>query len=485
MSEQARAARGVFWGALERGATQGISFLVVLVLARLLGPEIYGLAALAATLVLFGQMLLGETFSEAVVQAETLEPAHLSSLFWMLFAAGIVVAAAFFVGADALANLLGQPAAAPLLRALALLPLVSAAQAVPMALFRRALDFRALAASSTTGAVVGAVAGIACAFAGFGVWAFVVNLLAQSVATASLIWVRSSFRPRQLFSRAHLGDLWSYGQYTFLLRIAAYAANQSPRILVGYFFGPAVLGLFSLALRLVEIMHQLLAVPVMNVLIPLAAKYRADPMRLERGIIGSTQLCALVCVPAFAGLALIAPTAMPLLFGPRWMEGAIIVQIFAAFGIVGASGLLSREIIAGLGRPDINLVSTLCAAALSVGLIVVAASWGPIAAAIVFVIRGYATLPLQPLIIERLSGVSAAAQYRVYGPVLLATAFMCAVVLALEAATGGALSPALLAIAEVAAGVAAYGAALYFVARPALRLGVSMLPFARARQGTA
>src|SRR5262245_4688566 len=148
MSDRVRAARGVFWGAVERAATQGISFVVVLVLARLLGPESYGLAALAATVILLGQMLLGETFSEALVQAETLEPAHLSSLFWLLIAVGVAVGGVFFLGADVLAQALGQPDVAPLLRVLAVLPPVAAAQAVPMAMFRRELDFRAIAGSS-------------------------------------------------------------------------------------------------------------------------------------------------------------------------------------------------------------------------------------------------------------------------------------------------------------------------------------------------
>jgi O-antigen/teichoic acid export membrane protein len=482
MSVRARAARGALWGAVERAASQGISFVVVLVLARLLGPESYGLAALAATCVLLGQMLLGETFSESLVQAARLEQQHLTSVFWMLLCAAMIVAGAFYLGADALAGALGQPAVAPILRALSPLPVVSAAQSVPVALFRRELDYRALALASTVGALCGGVTGIAAALAGLGVWSFVVNLATQSVATAVVIWVKTEFRPRGGFSRRHLASLWSYGQYTFVLRVAAYAANQSPRLLIGYFFGPVVLGHFSLALRFVETMHQFLAVPAMNVLLPVVARYRADPVRLRNGIVEATQLCAMIVVPAFTALALIAPVGLPLLFGAQWRDSAVIVQIFAAFGVVGAGGLLWRGIIAGLGRPVINLVTTLCAAALGVGLIVAVAPLGPVAAAAVFIVRGYATLPALPFVIRRLTGVSAGDQYRAFVPVLAASAIMALVTIAFEAAAARRLDEVTLAITTMAVCAASYAAALYVVARPTLRLGVSVLGVVRARQ---
>ena len=480
-----QAALGVFWGTVERAATQGISFIVVLVLARILGPANYGLVALAATIALFGQTLIGETFSQALIQHRTLEPAHVASLFWTLLGAGALAATTQLLMADGLARFFGEPALAPILRALSPLLLFSALQAVPTAMFKRALDFRALAGASATGTVLGGVTGVALAYGGFGPWSLVANLLVQNAAVTVAIWRQSPLRPRLVFSPSHLRDLWSYGQYTFLLRIAAFTANQSPRILIGYLFGPAALGAFSLGLRVVEILYQLLALPAVNVAISVIAKLRDDAKRLEHAILTATQLAAMIAVPVFVGLALIAPAAVPLVFGAKWTASIPIIQILCVYGVVGTCGLIWGAIIAGLGRPDVALVTTTIAAIVSVSVLLITARWGLAAASAAFVVRGYLTLPFMPFVISRLTGVRAGAQYRVFRPIVLAVSVMAIAVESMMIGLGGVLTPLALTAAAATAGIVAYAIALYVVAWPALRLGASFLAQMRPSQKAA
>lgn len=482
MTSQKQAALGAFWGTVERAATQGISFIVVLILARILGPANFGLVTLAATIALFGQMLLGETFSQALIQQRHLEPAHSSSLFWVLLGAGTAATAVVFAAAGWLAAIFSQPDIEPILRALSPLLLFSAIQAIPNALFRRELDFRALAAASTSGTFLGGVIGVALAFLGFGPWSLVANLLVQNAVITAAIWRQSPFRPQWLYSHRHLRELWSYGQYTFLLRIAAFTANQGPRIIVGYIFGAAALGAFSLGLRIVEITCQLLSLPAANVVIPVVAKIRHDTARLERAILGATQLAAMVAVPAFVGLALIAPFAVPFIFGAQWMASIPIVQILAFYGIVFTCGLIWTSIIGGLGRPDISLVITSVAAVVSVTVLVLMSRWGVTAASAAFVVRGYVSLPFLPLLIARLTGISAWKQYRVFGPIALAAIILALAVKGLIVTFGDVLTPIEMTAAAILVGAAAYTLALYLFARPALQLGASLLAHLHPRQ---
>ena len=170
-----QAVHGVFWGTVERAATQGISFVVVLLLARLLGPHNYGLVTLAATIALIGQMLLGETFSQALIQQkEHGAGAHLKPV---LDAGGDRACDASliqFAAAPANRGLsIKQSELAPVLRALSPLLLLSALQAVPAALLKRELNFKAIAASSTTGTLLGGASrawGSPCRASGCGAW---------------------------------------------------------------------------------------------------------------------------------------------------------------------------------------------------------------------------------------------------------------------------------------------------------------------------
>ena len=207
MASRRQAAHGAFWGLVERASTQGISFVVVLVLARLLGPENYGLVTLAATIALLGQTMLGETFSQALIQAKTLEPAHVSSLFWMLLGAGLAASLGLALAAGWLAGLFGATDLAPILRALSPLLLLTSLQAVPTALYKRELDFRAIALASTSGTLLGGVVGVGFALRGFGAWSLVANLLAQNAVVTVMIWRRSKFRPAWRYSHPHLRAL--------------------------------------------------------------------------------------------------------------------------------------------------------------------------------------------------------------------------------------------------------------------------------------
>src|SRR5262245_26516938 len=130
MTSQQQVTLGVFWGVVERATTQGVSFVVVLLLARLLGPETYGLVTLAATIAPLGQWLLGEAFSQALIQLKNLEPAHASSLFWVLIGAGLAATLLQIAFADRLAALFGEAELAPMLSALSPLLFMAAVQAV-------------------------------------------------------------------------------------------------------------------------------------------------------------------------------------------------------------------------------------------------------------------------------------------------------------------------------------------------------------------
>jgi PST family polysaccharide transporter len=484
MVTRRQTALGLFWSTVERVATQGISFLVVFLLARLLGPHNYGLVTLAATIALFGQMILGETFSQALIQEEKLEPAHVSSLFWLLTAFGLLTAAIQFFAANMLSLFFNQADVAPILRALCVLPLLAAIQAVPSALFRRDLNFRAVATASTSGTLVGGICGVALAFAGFGVWSLVANLLIQNVIVTATLWRKSAFRPQFDFSHPHLRDLWSYGQYTFLLRIAAFTANQSPRLIVGYLFGATALGAFGLGLRIVEILYQLLSVPATNVILPALARIRDDSKKLSGAILTATQLTAMLSVPVYVAIAIGAPIAVPLVFGAKWLASVPIVQILCIYGVVGSLGMIWQAILGGLGRPDISLMATTAAAVTSVGALLIGARWGVIGAAAAFVVRGYATLPFMPLVIARLTGISALRQYRVYLPIGLGAALMGGMMESLMMLLDGKIPDFAVLLAALAAGGLVYAGTLFASAKPALKTGYSFLAHLRPGQSS-
>jgi O-antigen/teichoic acid export membrane protein len=257
---------------------------------------------------------------------------------------------------------------------------------------------------------------------------------------------------------------------------------QGPRMLIGYLFGTAALGAFSFGLRMVDTLYQLLTLPAANVMVPVVARIRDEPKRFERAVLSATMLVATITVPIFVGLSLIAPVAVPLLFGQHWAESAVILQIIGFVGISNSIAQINRSVLAGLGRPDINLAMNVTAAIANVGLVLLTAPWGLTATAIAFVARGYVVMPIVLVVMTRLTGIGVAAQARVYCPVAVAAAVMALCVEGLLRGLGPGLSPAALTAAAVACGAASYVLALCLFGRPALKLGASILADLRPRQ---
>jgi PST family polysaccharide transporter len=238
-------------------------------------------------------------------------------------------------------------------------------------------------------------------------------------------------------------------------------------------------------LRIVEILYQLLVMPATSVIVPLIAKIRETPLRLESAILGATQLVTMVAVPVYIALAITAPIAIPMIFGEKWTDSVPLLRLLCIYGVIASCGLIWQSILGGLGRPDVALKTTMVAAVTSVTVLLLGARWGLTAAAAAFVFRGYITFPFMPLVLAKLTGIPAARQYRVFVPVAAATTVMAGAISALMAALDGRLPPPLLLATVLVAGAAAYAATLLLVARTALQKGLAMLGHIHPRQSPA
>lgn len=163
----------VAWMAFGNWTEQAVNFLVFVLLARILGAEAFGLLAMAAVFVILSEFLVRETFSEYLISADTLGPAHLNSAFWLLMVFGGVLTAVLWWAAGPVARFYDQPQVPELLRALSMTVPIIAITAVPVAILRRDMSFRVLSIRAIAGVIAGGVVGVALALSGAGVWALV------------------------------------------------------------------------------------------------------------------------------------------------------------------------------------------------------------------------------------------------------------------------------------------------------------------------
>ena len=242
---RSRVLKGLVWVVASQAGLQLTRAVVAIIVARLLTPAEYGLAALAlvfASLVLvFSDMAMGA----ALIQRKVLSAVDRDTAFWVTLGGGVLFSILGLALAGPIAALYGEPDAKPLLMALSSTFVITALGATQQSLMLRDMDFRRIEVLPMLGAVAGGIAGVTLALMDAGAWAIISQQLATSAATTLLVWVRSEWRPRLAFSKQSLRDLGGFSAYMLGHRMLFYLQSNADRFLIGRFLGTPALGAYA------------------------------------------------------------------------------------------------------------------------------------------------------------------------------------------------------------------------------------------------
>ena len=469
------ATRGVIWAAAGSWGREAAGFAVFLILARLLGPEAYGLVAMATVVIAAAQLLVADVIQEPLIQRQNLEPGHLDAAFWSLLALAVAVMLAAIAAAEPVAALFDQPEVARLIWWLSGLPVLSALVAVPTALLRREMRYGILAARSLLAVIGGGGVGIGMALAGQGAFSLVGHLLTQEIVAVLVLWLAIDWRPRWRHARRHFQDLWAPSACMIGVRLMLLLRQQSPRVLIGYFLGPVALGLYGVSWRIIEILHLLFIRPLSDVALPAFARLQNDMGHFRQVLYAAGRLGAMIAMPTFVGLALVAPELLPATLGGQWNGAIPVVQLLAIAGACWSILSISGIIPQALGRWDVTLATRALATALIVAAILAVREAGLVVIAGAVAAGEALTILLNFYMVRRLTATPMAEQALAYAPIVSATLIMAAAVLGWRQLMIDDLTGLSLLATSVLAGAAVYSAALFVMAFPLARQAWELL----------
>lgn len=390
--------RGLAWKSVSQLVTQGSRVAVGLVIARLLTPDEYGLAAMAIAFSALALVIADPALGAALIQRATLTEADRSTVFWFTVAAGLACTVAALLLARPVADFFGNEDVAPLFAVESITFLLVALSATQTALLTREMAFRSLELRDMAGTVTGAVAAIALAFAGAGAWAIIAqSVVSASVATA-LIWRFSTWRPSLTFSLDSLRSSGSFGGKLFVARLASYLNLNADNLLIGRYLGAGPLGVYALAYNVMITPLARVAAPVHGVLFPALARLQGDPDRLGRAWLRGTRLTAAVTVPGFLGMLAVAPDFVPVVLGTRWNDAVPVLQLLCLAGIVQALQSTLASILQATNRAGTYLRFMLFSSTLNVTAFAVGLEWGLVGVAASFAVAKALQLPVFPLL---------------------------------------------------------------------------------------
>lgn len=336
-------------------ASQVVTYGVLAVLYRLLGPEPYGVMAMVMTFLLFLRILIPGGLDVAAVQRSELSAQQVSAMFWMNQLLGVGVALTAVGLAPFWADFFGVEAVFPLTSVLGTTAIIIALGTQHQALLQRNLRLGELQAIRLASQVIGGGAAIAAALAGWGVWALVVQQYIEPLALTVLAWWRESWRPSWTLRRAGSRPLMKFGGYVMASSLMVYLTANMGHIMIGRLpdarEASEALGLFGLAFSLMMKPVQVLTTPLAGIMLPALSKTVFDPKEFGGLFLGFCRTIVLFLTPIGVGLAVVADEAVAVLGGPKWSGAAVMVTALCGAtvfqGFIHALG----SVLASAGRP--------------------------------------------------------------------------------------------------------------------------------------
>lgn len=348
----------------------------LVVLARLLPPSAFGLLAMVAAIGAILDLVKEFGLSAATIQRQDITHAQVSALFWINAGVGIVLGLGLFLAAPLLAAFYGQPALTDVAHWLALAFVASGLTVQHWALLRRQMRFVAIAGMETAADLLGFAIAIGLAVGGAGYWALVAQRLVSPLFLAVASWLICRWRPAPPARTANVRSLLGFGASVTGSGLAVAFSRSIDQILIGWLWGPAVLGLYERTTRLLLMPVNTINAPVYAAAMPALSRLNDEPTRY-RAMFGQVmQKLALLTMPVFALAAVTADWVVRILLGPSWLQAIPLVALFSVSAtylpVLLAVGLLYMT----QARTGEMLRATLIDAGLCVASIVIGLQWG-------------------------------------------------------------------------------------------------------------
>lgn len=354
------------WAYAMTGGRMITTLLVSLLLARLLGPTAFGLIAMANVYIFFVEMLVRQGLVAAIIQRPALTREHMDTAFWMITAVIAVLIPASIGLSPFWADINQTPDLQPVILGLSPVLALKGLAVVQEAQMRRRLDYRVLALRTNLAVALGGLAGIVSALMGAGVWALVVQQLVTGTVEVVVLWRVSDWRPSRRFDRVAARELLGFSAFSGVAGLGVFLDQRMDALMIGLFFGPAAAGLYRLAVRLADTLTMAVGGALQSVSLPELSRFTSDQDAFNRRTGEILRLTAVVTVPFFAVLALVARPLLTLL-GPDWGPAVIALQVLCLLGVVQVFTNLVGPILQAAGRPGVLALFAWIAAGFSAG----------------------------------------------------------------------------------------------------------------------
>ncbi len=345
----------LFWKLMEQGGTQGIQFIIQIILARLLDPEQFGAIAIVLVFISIAKVFVQSGFNTALIQKKDADEEDFSSIFYLSLGIATLLYLIIFISAPLISNFYGDHRLLTVLRVLSLILFTGALNSIQNAYVSRNMLFNKLFKSSLGAMIISGILGVGAAYIGLGVWALVIQQLTNQISISIIMWFTVKWRPQFTFSPRKVRELFSFGWKLLVSSLLNVFYLEIRTLLIGRLYSSSSLGFYNRGEQFPKLIVGNIDGSIQSVMLPTMSVHQDDRKRakgvMRRAIVTSSFLI----FPMMIGIAVVAVPLVKIILTDKWLPAVPFLQIFCISYALIPIHTANLQAINAMGRSDIFL----------------------------------------------------------------------------------------------------------------------------------
>lgn len=350
-----RTITSLVWKFAEKSGAQIVTFLVSVVLARILDPDIYGSIALVTVIMSILQVFVDSGLGNALIQKKDSDELDFSTVFYFNIFACAILYVLLFISAPIIAYFYEMPHLVNIIRVLGITLIISGLRNIQQAYVSKHLQFRKFFFSTLGGSLSAAIVGIAMAIKGFGIWALVFQHVFNLLAGTIILWITVKWRPKKMFSWQRFKGLFNYGWKLLLSSFIDTIYNEIRQLIIGKKYSPESLAFYNQGRQFPNLIVTNINTSIDSVLLPVLSQAQSNRQTVKMMTRRAIKVSSFVIMPFMVGLAVCAEPIVRLILTEKWLFCVPYLRIFCFTYAFYPLHTANLNAIKALGRSDLFL----------------------------------------------------------------------------------------------------------------------------------
>ena len=344
--------KNFIWRFAERCGAQLVTFIVSIVLARILAPEDYGTIALVTVFTTILQVFVDSGLGTALIQKKEADDLDFSSVFFFNFAVCLILYIGMFIAAPFIAEFYNDSSLTSVVRVISLTIVISGVKGIQQAYVSRNMMFKRFFFSTIGGTIFSAIFGIVLAYQGFGVWALVAQQLSNTAIDTLILWLTVKWRPKLMFSWNRLKTLLVFGWKLLVSALLDTCYNNLRNLIIGKMYSSADLAYYNQGDKFPKVIVTNINTSIDSVLLPTMSSAQDDRERVKNMTRRAIKTSTYVMAPLMMGLAFCSVPIVHLVLTDKWLPCVPFLRIFCVTYMFYPIHTANLNAINAMGRSD-------------------------------------------------------------------------------------------------------------------------------------